>query len=382
MGTGPAEFRHATPRDCCSQIAKTLTTTTAEPESRSVSKIDIVQIDGTRSSQWEAFLDDAKDDSHSTLYHRTAWDDVWNAYGLRAVRFAAVEGARVVGVLPVVHQKSLLFGNRLVSLPWFDAAGVIAPSDAIRDALIHAACEHARGVGATAVHLRQYKPYEGSFSARTDKVLMRLALPNDSATLWDSFSPKVRNQVRKAEKSGLQVQVGGQEHLDALFDVYSANMRDLGSPSHSRRFLAAVLEAFGPQTRIFRISLDGETVGAGMTLSDGGTMEIPWASSLRRYNALCVNHQLYWSILRHACDAGLEWFHFGRSTVDSGTYRFKRQWGAEPHTLYWYDVDSHSGEANNAERSEESYGLGRRMWARLPVCISRWLGPRIIRHVA
>ena len=130
------------------------------------------------------------------------------------------------------------------------------------------------------------------------------------------------------------------------------------------------------------MQLDGQPIGAGMTLSEGAKMEIPWASSLRRHNALCVNHQLYWSILRYACDAGMEWFHFGRSTVGSGTYRFKRQWGAEAHSLHWYDVDPRSGEFVEAERREDSFGLGRRIWMKLPVSISRLLGPRIILHVA
>ena len=344
--------------------------------------MEVVRIDESRYGDWETYLDSRERDVFTTLYHRTNWDRVWAAYGLKVVRLAALEGDQVVGVLPLVHQKSMLFGNRLVSLPWFDGAGVISSTANVRDMLLRAACDIARDTGATGLHVRQFHSYDEHDSARTDKVLMRLALPDDSEALWDGFSPKVRNQVRKAEKSGLDVQTGGLELLNQLYRVYSTNMRDLGSPSHSRSFLTAVLDAFSDSSKVFCVTLNGKTIGAGMTLSDGDTMEIPWASSLRQHNTLCVNHRLYWSILREACESGFKWFHFGRSTVDSGTYRFKRQWGAEPHTLHWYEVDARSGEFVGVERNEESFGLGRRMWTKLPLSIARRLGPRIVRHVA
>ena len=45
---------------------------------------------------------------------------------------------------------------------------------------------------------------------------------------------------------------------------------------------------------------------------------------------------LYSAVLEFACREGFKEFDFGRSSVDSGTYRFKQQWGAQPHQLYWY----------------------------------------------
>ena len=150
-------------------------------------------------------------------YHRPAWMDVIRrAFDHETQYLTAEAGRRIVGVLPLVWQKSLLFGNRLVSLPWFDSAGVLANSQAARDALIQAACEIANRCGASQLHLRQWEPFDESPPARTDKVLMRLALPVDSQSLWNSFSPKVRNQVRKAEKSGLTAQTGGGELLDRI----------------------------------------------------------------------------------------------------------------------------------------------------------------------
>ena len=48
---------------------------------------------------------------------------------------------------------------------------------------------------------------------------------------WRVLDRKVRNQVRKAEKEGLQVESGGAELLDAFYSVLAHNMRDLGRRS-------------------------------------------------------------------------------------------------------------------------------------------------------
>ncbi len=130
------------------------------------------------------------------------------------------------------------------------------------------------------------------------------------------------------------------------------------------------------------VRLDGRTIGAGLTLANGGALEIPWASSLRGYNSYCVNHLLYWNILRQACQAGFRTFRFGRSTTGSGTYQFKKQWGAQPVTLYWYTRDRAGKAVDGQQRPEEGFSLARRVWQRLPLPLARFLGPRVIARVA
>lgn len=315
------------------------------------------------------------------LYHSTRWDRVFSVYRLPVIRLMALRDGEPVGVLSMVWQRSLLFGNHLVSLPWFDAAGIVADDTAARDALADAAVEEARKRNARVVQLRYDTPVDGWETVRTDKVLMRLAMDEDSAALWSRFGPKVRNQVRKGQKSGLTVEEGGSELLDDFYRIYSHNMRDLGSPAHSRRFFTVVVDAFQCETRVYLVRHEGLVIGAGMTLSNNDHLDIPWASSLRRYNSLCVNHVMYWHILERACGAGFRWFHFGRSTVDSGTYRFKRQWGAEPQQLYWYFLGDQDRARRAAMPPEESFGLATRVWQRLPVSVTRWAGPRIIAKV-
>ena len=156
-----------------------------------------------------------------------------------------------------------------------------------------------------------------------------------------------------------------------------------GSPSHSRRLFGAVLEAFPDEAAIYVVRHGQTAVGGGLTLDNGPTLEIPWAASLMQYNHCCVNHALYWRILEDAGRAGYEWFCFGRSTKGSGPYRYKKQWGADESTLYWYFLSKHDEDAAAAAVPPlQSFGIASRIWRKLPVWLTRRIGPQVMARVA
>ena len=159
-------------------------------------------------------------------------------------------------------------------------------------------------------------------------------------------------------------------------------MRDLGSPAHSRRFFQAVHDAFPEESTFHIVKLNNEPVGGGLTMANGTACEIPWASSLRSYNKLCVNHVMYWHMLEQACANGATTFRFGRSTPDSGTYNFKKQWGAVPVGLYWYIVPTDANQKPDMSPPKDSYGRAAEIWRKLPLWVTRIVGPHIIRKVA
>lgn len=340
-----------------------------------------VEIDrAPEGSAWNDYLYNRRPDA--PLYHRLEWQGVYDVYRLPVHRLAATRDGEIVGILPLVEQRSRIFGQQLTSLPWFDAAGIVADDEQARKALVDAAIQLAADRKVGWAHLREEHETGLSPHVRTDKVLMRLELPDDADVLWKKLKASVRNQVRKSEKSGLTVQDGGVELLDHFYQVYSFNMRDLGSPSHSRRFFEAVCENFASDVRLFVVYGESEPVGAGLTIANGQRLEIPWASSLRKYNSYCVNHGMYWRILSFACDNRFDWFHFGRSTVDSGPWRFKKQWGSEAVPLYWYYLSQDDAVASAAaEPPQERFGWGTQLWQRLPVAVSRQIGPRFIAKI-
>ena len=110
-------------------------------------------------------------------------------------------------------------------------------------------------------------------------------------------------------------------------------------------------------------------------------MEIPWASSIKDYNRYSPNMLLYWKILEHACKSGFKQFDFGRSTPGEGTYKFKEQWGAKPIQLYWHYWLRKESSIPELNPKNSKYRLAVRIWQKLPLTITKLLGPSIVRNI-
>ena len=118
--------------------------------------------------------------------------------------------------------------------------------------------------------------------------------------MWEALDRKVRNQIRKAEKSGLVVERGGAELVGDFYDVFARNMRDLGTPVYSRRLFEEVMRVFPDRAQIHVVRLNGLAIAAGVTYRTPQMVQLPWASSLRSYNTLCPNVLLYWDAIQFA----------------------------------------------------------------------------------
>src|SRR5450756_699177 len=123
----------------------------------------------------------------------------------------------VVGVLPLVSFKSLLFGKFLVSLPFVNYGGVLADDDEAARALVDAARQEAARRGAASVELRHTRRMFDELPVKQHKVAMTLALPADEEAAWKGFDNKVRNQIRKAEKSNRETRIGDTDLLDDFY---------------------------------------------------------------------------------------------------------------------------------------------------------------------
>ena len=291
------------------------------------------------------------------------------------------ERAQVRGVLPLVFVSSRLFGRFLVSMPFVNYGGVLADTTEAQQALLEAAVSRATDLGATHIELRHQNLLGLDWTSKQHKVSMRLDLPREPEALWKGFPSKLRSQIKRAMKEQLTVRIEGAELLDDFYRVFARNMRDLGTPVYVRRFFEKILEAFPKGARICAVYLGPQPVAAGFLYGFQTTLEIPWASSDRRYNHLSTNMLLYSSALEYACREGFELFDFGRSTPGGSTYRFKEQWGARPVPLYWHHWSRDRRPVPDVSPANSKYGLAIRTWKRLPVALTRLIGPSIVRSI-
>lgn len=286
------------------------------------------------------------------------------------------------GLLPLHLVRSLVFGKFLVSLPYVNTGGVWARNEETAVELISAACDLADDLDVRYLELRHETPVEHPRlnRQRTDKVHMRLPLPKSLLELNQSFKSKLRSQIKKVGSQPFQISWGKHDLLDDFYRIFAHNMRDLGTPVLSKKLFECILQEFSGNAEICVVNLDRTPVAAALLVHQFQVTEVPSASSLRAYNSTGANMWMYYQMLARAIERSSLTFDFGRSTIDSNTYRFKAQWNAIPFPSVWqYYV--RRGSANDMRPESSTNQRLIRIWKRLPVWFTRWIGPLIVRGI-
>jgi serine/alanine adding enzyme len=328
---------------------------------------------------WDAFVRAHPD---ATGYHLWGWREIFErTFGHEAFYLAAQQQGHIVGILPIVAMNTWLFGRFGVSLPFVNYGGVVASEDGVARALADEAIRLAGARRWKHLEIRHLDQRFTDLAPKRHKVGMYLPLAENETKLWEQIDRKVRNQVRKAQKSGFTTAVGGAELVGEFYQVFAQNMRDLGTPVYSKQLFDEILRLFPEQVRIFVVRDKTTPISGSLTFAWRTMVEVPWASSLKEYRSQCPNMLLYWEMLRTAAADGLRTFDFGRSTPDEGTFHFKKQWGAEPRPMCWeYWLPAGQALPDQSPKNPK-FAAAISLWQRLPLGVTTRLGPHIVRGI-
>lgn len=328
--------------------------------------------------EWDAYV--AAND-RATLYHFSRWEKIiCRVMRQRSMCTLARAQGRIVGILPLYRLTSKLFGDFAVSVPYLNYGGPLGESGAIERALLENAQQQGAQLGLSHVEVRELQDREG-WPNLSHKVSMLLQLPTTAEQLFDQVGTKVRAQIKRGEREGHVVSIGGVELLDGFYDVFARNMRDLGTPVYSKAFFAEILKQFPDNAELVVVTLEGKPVGCAFLIRYSGVQEIPWASTIRESNRSGSNMFMYWRMLCRAIETGCEYFDFGRSSPDAGTFSFKKQWGAKPIQLVWNYVYLWDSQLPELRPDSPKFRLLVSIWQRLPVALTKILGPVVVRNL-
>jgi FemAB-related protein (PEP-CTERM system-associated) len=337
-------------------------------------------------SAWDEYV---KRHISASTYHRIAWmQAVENGYKHKCFYWIAKqEEGSVVGILPTVLIAPPFSKRSLCALPFCDVGGILADNDDIHTALLNKAVQFCKEHNISVFDNRSSVKRETLLDAEnfpTTKVRMLMDLPENSDDLFSGFKSKLRSQIRKAEKNGLTAKTGNSSNfVGEFYQVFTRNMRDLGSPVHSKNWFEHIMSSYGEDAIIATVYAENKVVGAGIVLFNGSKASIPWASTNSDFNHLAPNMLLYWTLLKYVNDRGCKEFDFGRSTLGEGTFKFKSQWGAKPELLNWQKYDS-AGQllAESAGEASKLRSFVEQTWRKLPVNISEYIGPKIRKYIS
>jgi hypothetical protein len=207
--------------------------------------------------RWDEFV---SGHPQASLYHSSRWITfAAEVFGFDAAWLTCESASGVLaGVLPMIRQQSRLFGDRWVSLPYFNYGGPLVVDTAVSGPLIERAADHARATRVRMLEIRDIAPREG-IASRTDKVTLILELPDTAEALGERLGAKLRSQIRRSDREAPEIAQGGADLVAEFYAVFSETMRDLGTPVLPLRFFERMFERVGDDCRIVIVRLAGRT---------------------------------------------------------------------------------------------------------------------------
>jgi FemAB-related protein (PEP-CTERM system-associated) len=329
-------------------------------------------------TEWEAFVHACPG---ATFFHRIGWREIYERQFRHRTHYLLAERAgAIVGVLPLVQLRSVLFGHSLVSLP-FAVYGGVASGDADAMAELHQSARTlASRLGVQHLELRNRSQHEPSWPRQDLYVTFRKTLlPTAEANLL-AIPRKQRAMVRKAMSRGLTGVIDNDSNR--FFDLYADNLHRHGTPPHSRRYFQALEQAFGRDCEVLTVlDSQGQPVSSVLSFYFRDEVLPYYAGDVPAARDLAANDFKYWDLMRRATERGLRVFDFGRSKNGTGSFDFKKNWGFEASPLF-YEYCLYGRESvpqNNP--ANPKYRAAIDLWRRLPRGVVNAVGPALARHL-
>ncbi|MFN0303287.1 MAG: FemAB family XrtA/PEP-CTERM system-associated protein [Burkholderiales bacterium] len=329
-------------------------------------------------SAWTRFVDAS---AEATMFHRIEWKDLLEqVFRHRTHYLVAERSGSIAGLLPLAQVRSLLFGHSLSSLPFCVYGGAIADDAAVASALHDAARDLAIELGTDYLELRNRNPAQVDWPRQDLYATFRMPLIPDIDATLKAIPSKRRNMVRKAEKSGLRVEIG--DSVERFFPLYADNVHRHGTPPLPKFYFEALTKALGNDHEILTVvNSTGRPIASAFLMYFRDEVSPYYVGDCPEARNLAANDFMYWHIIKHAITRGCRIFDWSRSKKGTGSFEFKKLWGFEPTPLHYeYALFKRDSIPQNNPLNPK-YRAMITIWQRLPRPIVNALGPHIVRNL-
>ena len=332
-------------------------------------------------SAWDAYV---AGHPQASFFHQAAWRRVLErAFGHATHFIVARRGPEIVGVLPLAHVKSVLFGQSLISTAFCVYGGPLVSEPAALEALATAADAVMAKTGVAVMEWRALDDLgqmpDGWQVKSGLYVTFRRAISADDDANLKAIPRKQRAMVRKAIDRGLTASVN--QDVVGLHRIYAESVRNLGTPVFARRYFEILAETFSSCMDVLTVRDAGVPVAAVMNFYWRDEVIPYYGGGTAAARACHANDFMYWEVMRHAASRGCRMFDFGRSKIGTGAFSFKKNWGFEPRPLDYRFRVAPGAKIPDHNPLNPKYRLFIAAWKRLPLPVANLIGPHIVRGV-
>jgi FemAB-related protein (PEP-CTERM system-associated) len=327
--------------------------------------------------RWNAFVRQHPD---GTFFHLAQWREVLHqAFGHRSHYLIAERDGRVCGVLPLVHVRSRLFGNALVSTPFCVYGGIVSEDEAAQRVLAEHACELARQLGVDYLELRNRRRQFPEWPMKDLYVTFRKPIAAQAEANMTAIPRKQRAMVRKGIQKGLtsEIDTDSARH----YELYSESLRNLGTPPFTPRYTQLLQKVFGADCEILTVMHEGRAVASVLSFYFRDEVLPYYGGGSALARPVAGNDFMYWQVMERARERGLRLFDYGRSKRGTGAFDFKVHWGFEPEPLFYEYYLVRARAVPEVNPTNPKYQRAIALWQRLPLWLTRMIGPFLARNL-
>lgn len=346
-------------------------TTTAQP-------CRMVQLDPS-DRRWEAII---KSSPQACVFHHPAWITLLaECYRFQPFIYA-LTGAddTICAGLPLLQMSSFLTGKRWISLPFTDYCPPLYHDQYSLESLTLELVDLSRRDNNPYLEVRWALPAVTPIQSQTQYVQHTIELAQDFESVVRSFHRTQRQNVKTAEKNGVQISRGANlETMREFYRLHCLTRRRQGVPVQPWRFFELLLEKLFQKDLGFILLAEkaGQCLAAGLFLHWGATLTYKYAASSDTGQDLRPNHLITSTAIQWGCENGFRWFDFGRTELgNEGLRTFKTRWGAEEKPLV-YSIVSNKPVQPSSPKLE---ALMHRIIKNSPVWVCRASGALLYRH--
>jgi FemAB-related protein (PEP-CTERM system-associated) len=315
-----------------------------------------------------------------TLFHLIPWmRAIEKTFGYQPSYVYAERGGQITGVAPVFFVSNWIVGKCLISTPYAVYGGVCASDDESEHALLDhlKSLAHSQETDYLELRFRQHEMLPG-FAANPLYFAFTAPLFPDHEANLKRLPKDTRYMIRKAAKAGLRAQ-RGLEQLGDFYHLFAQSLKRLGTPAFPRALFENLINEFAGNVDLLLIYAGLKAVSGVFSFRFRDTILPYYAGAGPEASPLAANNFMYSELMKNSAEEGLSFFDFGRSKKGTGAYAFKTQWNMNIEQLTYQVHLVRRKELPNFSPLNPKFELATRVWKKIPLPITTWLGPRVVR---
>jgi hypothetical protein len=335
-------------------------------------------------SNWDQRLAEQNHPGRS-FFHSSAWANVLTeTYGYKPFYFVASDPAAIHSVLPFMEVQSILTGKRAIALPFTDSCEPLCADKTGFKELFRNAIEFGRLRGWKYLEFRGGQKLLAGVQTSLSFYGHSVNLPTDENTLFGQLKSPVRRAIRKAEKSGVRIEISTElDAVESFFSLHCKSRKKHGLPPQPFSFFKNIHKHVLAKNlgAVVLARWKKNPIAGSIFFHSGGHAIYKFGASDHAFQHLRGNNLVLWEAIRWFSRRGAKKLDLGRTSIgNEGLREFKLGWNAEEKHISYYRFCLQQEKFVSTD--DESYGWHNRLFHALPSFASRIIGGVLYRHWA